>query len=185
MTETPPGDSEQAFLDRAVVIALGSNLPGAYPSSRELLDGALKALDERGLRVVRVSSWWRSKAWPEGAGPDYLNGVALVETELSPIEVLSTIQAIERAFGRERSEPNAARTLDLDLIAHGRTAMNDPDLVLPHPRSGERLFVMGPLAEIAPFWTHPITGKRSTELAIDAMVGTDARPERGRPVRVF
>ena len=109
----------------------------------------------------------------------------MVETDLAPTEVLVAIQAIERRFGRKRSEPNAARTLDLDLIAHGRIVMNDPDLVLPHPRSGERLFVMGPLAEIAPLWTHPITAQRSTELAFDAMVGTDARPERGRPVRVF
>ena len=174
MTETPPGDSEQAFLDRAVVIALGSNLPGAYPSSRELLDAALKALDEHGLKVVRASSWWRSKAWPEGAGPDYLNGVALVETELSPLDVIATLQAIEREFGRERSKANAARTLDLDLIAHGRTSMDEPRLVLPHPRASERLFVMGPLAEIAPTWLHPKEYKTAAKLASEADIGADA-----------
>ncbi len=174
MTQTPPGDSEQAFLDRAVVIALGSNLPGAYPSSRELLAGALKALDEHGLRVVRASSWWRSKAWPAGAGPDYLNGVALIETDLAATEVLSIIQALERKFGRERSELNAARTLDLDLIAHGRIVMNEPSLLIPHPRASERLFVMGPLAEIAPTWLHPTEYETAGKLASVADVGADA-----------
>jgi 2-amino-4-hydroxy-6-hydroxymethyldihydropteridine diphosphokinase len=174
VTETPRGDSEQAFLDRAVVIALGSNLPGEYASSRELLDAAMKALDEHGLKVVRASSWWRSKAWPAGAGPDYLNGVAVVETDLTQTEVLATIQAIERKFGRERSEPNAARTLDVDLIAHGRTVLNEPSLVLPHPRAYERLFVMGPLAEIAPTWRHPTEHKTAAKLASEADIGADA-----------
>ena len=174
MTETPPNDSEQAFLDRAVVIALGSNLPGDYPSSRVLLSAALKALGDHGITVVRASSWWRSKAWPEGAGPDFLNGVAFVETELAPIKVLSTLLAIEQTFGREPSDRNAARTLDLDLVAYGRTVGLEPRLVLPHPRCSERLFVMGPLAEIAPHWRHPITGEKSTELALRARVGSDA-----------
>jgi 2-amino-4-hydroxy-6-hydroxymethyldihydropteridine diphosphokinase len=176
VTETPPNDSEQALLDRAVVIALGSNLPGVYPSSRLLLDAALRALDEQGLKVVRVSSWWRSKAWPQGSGPDYLNGIALAQTELSPIEVLSLLQANERTFGRERSGPNAARTLDLDLIAHGRTAKDEPRLALPHPRAHDRLFVMGPLAEIAPLWRYPGSGESALELASRATVGTDATP---------
>jgi 2-amino-4-hydroxy-6-hydroxymethyldihydropteridine diphosphokinase len=174
VTETPPGDSEQAFLDRAVVVALGSNLPGAYASSRDLLDAAVKALDGNGLKVVRASSWWRSKAWPEGAGPDYLNGVVVGETDLTPLEVLATIQAIERKFGRQRSKANAARTLDLDLIAHGRTSMDGPRLVLPHPRASERLFVMGPLAEIAPTWRHPTAHKTAAKLASEADIGADA-----------
>ena len=176
MTETPPGDSEQAFLDRAVVIALGSNLPGAYPSSRDLLDAAVKELDAHGLKVVRVSSWWRSKAWPEGAGPDYLNGVALVETELAPMKVLAVLQSIEQDFGRDRSTTNAPRTLDLDLIARGRCKLSSASLTLPHPRSSDRLFVMGPLAEIAPGWVHPTENETATALASKADIGADASP---------
>ena len=150
MTETPPDDSEQAFLDRAVVVALGSNLPGDYPSSRDLLDAALEALDAHGLKVVRASSWWRSKAWPEGSGPDFLNGVALVETGLSPGEVLGLLHQIEELFGRCRSAPNSPRTLDLDLVAHGRQVVSDAQVTVPHPRAAERRFVTGPLASIAP-----------------------------------
>lgn len=69
---------------------------------------------------------------------------------------------------------NAPRTLDLDLIAHGRTLSDDPAMILPHPRAHERLFVMGPLAEIAPGWRHPILGATAAELAAAATVGADA-----------
>jgi len=71
---------------------------------------------------------------------------------------------------------NAPRTLDLDLIAYGRQVSEGPGLVVPHPRAAERLFVMGPLAEIAPSWRHPLTGRTAAELAASATVGRDARP---------
>ena len=83
---------------------------------------------------------------------------------------------LENQFGRERSVRNAPRTLDLDLIAHGRIVSQAPELTLPHPRAHERLFVMGPLAEIAPDWRHPVLGASAAELAAWASVGRDARP---------
>jgi len=104
-----------------------------------------------------------------------LNGVAIVRTALSPREVLAALHRVEARFGRARGEANAARTLDLDLVAHGRTVLED-ELVVPHPRAHERLFVMGPLAEVAPSWTHPVLGERAASLAASASVGRDARP---------
>lgn len=181
LTQTPADDSEQAFLDRAVVIALGSNLPGAYSSSRDLLDAALKALEDDGLSAVRASSWWRSKAWPEGSGPDFLNGVALVEPTDAPAAVLAILHTIERSFGRERGVLNAARPLDLDLIAHGRLIARSAALTLPHPRAVDRRFVMGPLAEIAPVWVDPVSGETAARLSRRARVGRDARPDAPRP----
>ncbi len=83
---------------------------------------------------------------------------------------------LEDEFGRTRLARNASRTLDLDLIAYGRIVSDDPSLTLPHPRAHERLFVMGPLAEIAPEWRHPVLGKTAAELAREAPVGRDARP---------
>jgi 2-amino-4-hydroxy-6-hydroxymethyldihydropteridine diphosphokinase len=156
-------------LDEAVIVALGSNLKGSYGSVQVLLEAALKTLRTEGLKPVRRSSWWRSAAWPNPIHPDYLNGVVIVETEAPPRAVLAALRRIELAFGRRRDIVNAPRTLDLDLIAHGRTVMADPDLTLPHPRAAERLFVMGPLAEIAPAWGHPA-------LAAKASVGRDALP---------
>jgi 2-amino-4-hydroxy-6-hydroxymethyldihydropteridine diphosphokinase len=108
--------------------------------------------------------------------PDYLNGLVVVETALSPHQTLAALRRIEAAFGRRRDASNAPRTLDLDLIAHGRLVLDEPGLTLPHPRAHERLFVMGPLAEIAPEWRHPVLGETAAELARGAGVGIDAGP---------
>jgi 2-amino-4-hydroxy-6-hydroxymethyldihydropteridine diphosphokinase len=129
-----------------------------------------------GLRVLNRSGWWRSAAWPDPKGPEYRNGIALVEASGGPEAVLHALFAVESQFGRRRAQRNAPRTLDLDLIAYGRCVIETPELVLPHPRAHERLFVMGPLAEIAPGWRHPVLGRTAAELAATASVGLDAFP---------
>ena len=159
-----------------VVVALGSNLKGEYASVEELIEAALARLPAYGLPVVRRSSLWRSAAWPDPSEPAYLNAVALVETLLPPLKALGQLQRLEAAFSRERAAPNAPRTLDLDLIAYGTEVTSGPDLVLPHPRAHDRLFVMGPLAEMAPGWIHPVLGRSAADLAAAAPVGRDARP---------
>ncbi len=160
----------------AIIIAMGSNLPGDYASSRALLEAALARFPSAGLNVARRSRWWRSAAWPDPSKPEYLNGVVLVETSLPARAVLAQILALEAQFGRRRHQPNAPRTLDLDLIAHGRTVLQAPDLVLPHPAAHQRRFVMGPLAEIVPDWTHPTLGTSARALVGTASIGPDAAP---------
>lgn len=169
-------DLGRAAEDDAVVIALGSNLAGEAGSCEAVLEAALARFPEFGLAIARRSSWWRSAAWPDPAQPDYLNGVAIVETSLAPREVLAALHRIEAEAGRTRHEKNAARTLDLDLIAYGRLVVDEPGLSLPHPRAAARRFVMGPLSEIAPSWRHPVTGAVAESLAAAATVGRDARP---------
>lgn len=163
-------------LDDAVVIALGSNLKGPYGSTRDLLEAAVEALGDEGLVILARSSWWTSAAWPDPDAPPFLNGIVLVETQLGPQETLAVLHRIERGFGRDRSVRNAPRTLDLDLIAHGRVVMSD-GLVLPHPRAAERRFVMGPLAEIAPDWLHPVTDESARALVGRTTIGVDAHPQ--------
>jgi 2-amino-4-hydroxy-6-hydroxymethyldihydropteridine diphosphokinase len=102
--------------------------------------------------------------------------VAVVATDLPPERTLSVLLDLEREFGRVRDEANAPRTLDLDLIDHDGRRLSGASLVLPHPRAHERLFVVGPLAEIAPRWRHPVLERTAAELAATATVGRDARP---------
>jgi 2-amino-4-hydroxy-6-hydroxymethyldihydropteridine diphosphokinase len=210
-------------VDDAVIVALGSNQALGAAGPQEVLEAALARFPSLGLKVVKRSGWWRSKAWPDEAGPEFVNGVAWVETTLSPEEVMAMLHGLEAEFGRVRGEVNAPRTLDLDLIAYGRitaplprgergrgegvgnelsekaragaepnaaTPSNSPDtpltqpfpprggraLILPHPRAHDRRFVMGPLAEIAPDWRHPVLGETAIDLSARAQVGDDAQP---------
>ena len=115
--------------------------------------------------ILARSSGGENAAWPAGSGPDFLNGVVILDTPLEPRALLERLHAIEREFGRERGAANAPRTLDLDLIAHGRSIDPVGPPILPHPRAAQRLFVMGPLAEVAPDWSDPSSGLSADELA--------------------
>ena len=135
-------------MNHVVFIALGSNLG----DSRALLDSAVCELDEHeALRVVGRSSWHETD--PVGGPADqprFLNGVVRCETELSPHELLRLLHEIEDRAGRVRDVKDGPRTLDLDLLFYDNENLKDPDLILPHPRLEERLFVLEPLNEIAP-----------------------------------
>lgn len=172
------GKEDEGKWRDAVIVALGGNIGGVWGSSAAIIERALDRLPEVGLKVLRRSSLWRSVAWPDPAEPEYINAVALVETDLGPAETLAALHRLERDFGRERGLPNAPRTLDLDLIAHGRAVIETEGLTLPHPRAAARYFVMGPLAEIAPDWRCPVGGRTARDLAADAPVGRDAEPVR-------
>ncbi len=162
-------------LDAAVIVALGCNDKGAWSSCREALEAALARFRAEGIDVVARSSWWSSQAWPDPTDPAFLNGVVIVRTDHDPHTLMAALGRIEDAFGRQRSVRNAPRTLDLDLIAYGRLTGDLDGLILPHPRAAERLFVMGPLAEIAPEWVHPAGKGTAATLAEKATVGRDAR----------
>ena len=163
-------------LDGSVIVALGCNDKGVWTSAREVLEAALARFRAEGIDVIARSSWWASQAWPDPDDPPFLNAVVIVRTELDPHALMAALGRIEEAFGRVRTVQNAPRTLDLDLIAYGREQGDCAGLILPHPRAAERKFVMGPLAEIAPAWLHPLTGLSSKALADAASVGRDASP---------
>jgi 2-amino-4-hydroxy-6-hydroxymethyldihydropteridine diphosphokinase len=126
-------------------VALGANLGDAAQTLRMALQ-ALGAVP--GIRLLNASSLYRT-APIDSSGPDYLNAVAEVSTTLTAPDLLVALQAIENAHGRERPYRNAPRTLDLDLLLYGSARIDSPQLTVPHPRMGERAFVLMPLREVA------------------------------------
>ena len=134
-------------------IALGGNL-GARAS---ILTRAIERLQERGLIVRRRSRFYESAPEGETNEPSYLNAVAEVETELSPAALLSLLQEVELALGRPHPHAAGPRTCDLDLLAFDDLVLNEPSLVIPHPRMERRSFVLVPLCEIDPHWVHPVS----------------------------
>jgi 2-amino-4-hydroxy-6-hydroxymethyldihydropteridine diphosphokinase len=138
--ETEARESSRAF------VGLGANLGDA----RETLAAAFRALGALAGTALRArSSIWRS-APIDSSGPDYLNAVALLDTTLTPFELLAELQRIELDHGRQRPYRNAPRTLDLDLLMYADRVIDAPTLSVPHPRLRERAFVLRPLAEIDP-----------------------------------
>jgi len=135
--------------DRKVTacIALGANI-GEPVRQIEAGFAAIAALPETAL--VARSSLYRTAPVGYADQPDFINAVALIETTLSPADLLKALLAIERAHGRVREFPNAPRTLDLDIVLYGDLVVHEPGLSIPHPRMLERAFVMVPLAEVAP-----------------------------------
>ncbi len=142
-------------------IALGSNLG----NRRERIEQALGAMSPAGLSVERVSMLRDTDpvGGPAGQGR-YLNGVVQVATTLSAAEVLERLLGIEADLGRVRTEKDGPRTIDLDLLAFGDIVCNETNLIVPHPRLQDRLFVLEPLAEIAAEWRHPVFQKTAAEL---------------------
>jgi 2-amino-4-hydroxy-6-hydroxymethyldihydropteridine diphosphokinase len=147
-----------------IYIALGANLPFETSRPQATLARVLQILPSRGVKVVRVSSFWTSPAWPDPKKPDYVNTVAQIATNMTSRKLLETLLAIETRFGRRRGERWDSRTLDLDLLDFNGELLNQDKLTLPHPRLKDRAFVLLPLAEIAPDWQHPVSGQSVTAL---------------------
>ena len=153
-----------------ILVAIGANLPGTGGRTplQTCLDAvqALTKLTE--LQLHSVSRWYETEPVPRSDQPNYVNGVVRLTRRdgaaICPKRLLASLQAIENRFGRARSEPNAARTLDLDLIDLDGLIRTAPDPILPHPRAHERAFVLLPLLDVAPDWVHPVSGQSAKAL---------------------
>ncbi|MGC2415625.1 MAG: 2-amino-4-hydroxy-6-hydroxymethyldihydropteridine diphosphokinase [Stellaceae bacterium] len=161
-----------------ILVGIGSNLaaPG-FASPQQTALAAVAQLPAVGARVVCCSRWYLSEPVPRSDQPWYINAVARVETRLTPEALLAALLALEARFERRRGEPNAARTLDLDLLDYEGRQSASERLVLPHPRLHERRFVLAPLAEIAPQWRHPLLAMSACELL--------RRLPPGQPIRAI
>jgi 2-amino-4-hydroxy-6-hydroxymethyldihydropteridine diphosphokinase len=131
---------------RRAYLALGSNLGDRIAHLQGAVDGLARA---DATRVVAVSRVYETA--PVGGPPqdDYLNAVVAIETELEPRDVLRVAHRLEDEAGRVRREPWGARTLDIDVLLYDDVRLDDPELVIPHPRMWERGFVLAPLRDVA------------------------------------
>ena len=141
-------------------IALGSNLGDKAANLRR----ALELLDERGVEVVKVSSFICTEPYGVTDQPQFLNAVCQVRTSLEPLALLHTLLGIEQEMGRVRLRHWGERNIDLDLLLYEDVIMDTPELKLPHPDMQNRDFVLLPLAEIASEFIHPVLHKSIDEL---------------------
>lgn len=142
-----------------VAIALGSNVGDREATLRGAVD-ALRPL----LTHLRVSTFRETAYVGPETQPPVLNGAVAGETTLAAHALLEALLAIEQRFGRTRPYGGAPRTLDLDLILYGDAVIDEPGLLVPHPRFRERRFVLEPLAEVAADWRDPVTGRTIADL---------------------
>ncbi|MGM9519084.1 MAG: 2-amino-4-hydroxy-6-hydroxymethyldihydropteridine diphosphokinase [Phascolarctobacterium sp.] len=143
-------------------VALGSNLGDKEGNLRR----GLELLEQRGVEVVKTSTFICTEPYGVTDQPQFLNGVCEVRTSLAPLELLHTLLDIEREMGRVRLRHWGERNIDLDLLLYEDVIMDTPELKLPHPDMQNRDFVLLPLAEIAPQLIHPTLRKTISELVI-------------------
>ncbi len=146
-----------------ILIGIGGNLPSQFGHPEQGLPHALRMMEALGWRIAQCSPWYGAHAVPVSGQPDFANAVAHIETTLTPEALLIGMQAIEIEFGRVRGVVNAARTLDLDLLAYNDICLEN-GMQIPHPRLHQRAFVLAPLCDIAPEWRHPVLNLTAREL---------------------
>lgn len=166
------------------IIALGANQPLAGQAPALTLRHACAALADAPVQIVARSRFFATPAFPDPSKPEYINACVTLETDLSAKALLDVLHGVEDRLGRARQQRWGARTLDLDLLALGAQILPDlatytvwqdlaaedqvartPDqLILPHPRIADRSFVLVPMADVAPLWRHPVTGKTVSDM---------------------
>lgn len=134
-----------------VYLGLGTNLGDREANLRHALD----LLGKR-VALTTTSSVYDTEPWGFQDQPRYLNCVCEAWTSLEPWALLAAVKDVERAMGRQPSFPNGPRLIDVDILLYGQRVVRGPGLEIPHPRLGERAFVLAPLGEIAPTYSHPV-----------------------------
>ena len=162
-------------------IGIGSNLiADGFESLYHSLSAAVLEIGCSDVVIASQSSWYVTSAVPVSDQPDYLNAVLDIRTVFDAEQLLDHLQQIERQFGRIRTIPNAARTLDLDIISFDDAVIATERLEVPHPRMHERKFVLYPLAELSPDWKHARSGKLADALK-SACDAADDGSQKCRP----
>ena len=143
----------------SILIGIGANLsPDGYATPREGCEAAIASLADLVIDVVAVSPWYETAPVPVSDQPWFNNAVIAATTSMSSADALAALHRVEARFGRIRTVRNAARVLDLDLLDYGGRTSDDDRISIPHPRLHERAFVLLPMRDVAPGYTHPLNG---------------------------
>jgi 2-amino-4-hydroxy-6-hydroxymethyldihydropteridine diphosphokinase len=166
------------------IIALGSNQNRDAETPKMVLGHCLNLLNRESITISSTSRFYSTPAFPVGSGPNFVNAVALLQTRLSPIDLLTYLHEIEQKLGRTRNARWEQRVIDVDLISYDNMVLPNievysnwanlslerqkkeapNELILPHPRIADRPFVLVPLRDVAPDWVHPVTGRSVDEM---------------------
>ena len=163
---------------KTIYLSLGSNLGDREANLRAAIE-RLRAPD---LRVLRVSPVYETEPVDYTAQRWFLNLVVEAETTLFPMQLLARIARIERALGRVRAVPKGPRTIDIDILLYGHAVIRSGALEVPHPRMGDRRFVLAPLADLAPDLRHPVAHRTMSEM-LEAAPPQNVRRVEGLDLR--
>jgi 2-amino-4-hydroxy-6-hydroxymethyldihydropteridine diphosphokinase len=154
-----------------LLLGLGGNIPGPWGAPRDTLARACRELEGAGVQIVAGSHLYKTAPVGVGRQPQYLNAVIVARASAGPAGLLRLAKRLERRAGRRQTPPMRARPLDIDLLDFGGRRLNWPGgrrvrgrLILPHPLLHTRVFVLVPLMEVAPTWSHPVLGRRARTL---------------------
>ena len=154
-----------------IFLGIGSNLSSSFGDRFKNIDLAISFLKSCKINIIKKSSLYESFSYPNKSNHKFINSVIAVETKLPPVDLMSVLISVEEKLERKRSKKNDPRTCDLDIIDYNYQIMNfkhgDLELTLPHKEMINRNFVLYPLREIYPNWTHPLTKKNINVLIKD------------------
>ena len=143
-----------------IYLNIGSNLPSKEGGRKINILKAINHLKKLKLNIIKISSFYETPSYPNNADPKFINLCVKLESNLKASVLINEIKKIEKKLGRSRIERNEPRTCDIDIIDFNGKIIKNNELVVPHPRLHLRNFVIYPLKEIEPNWSHPIFNKK-------------------------
>ena len=161
-----------------IILGLGSNLSSKYGDRFKNIELALLLLESNNIKIVKKSSFYESLSYPNKNNPKFINMVALVQTHLKPLDLMTLILSIEKKLERLRKKRNDPRTCDIDIIDYNSEIVEftfrDTNFLSPHISLSNRNFVLYPIKEILPTWKHPATNE-SIDILISKLPDEDKK----------